>query len=84
MKTTQKIKINSFISVSFYEYLLNQHIPESYCLILNDLDIPSSQNHVIQHIIDQFTSFHGKMRNESVSFSMGHLVVGPGHLDNIS
>ena len=80
----QKMEMIFFIPVSFHQDLLNPHILESYCLILNDLDIPSSQNHVIQPIIDQFTSFHGKMRNESVSFFMGHLVVGPGHLDNIS
>ena len=51
---TQKIEIIFFIPASFYQDLLNQHIPGSYCVNLNDLEIPSSQNGVIQSILDQF------------------------------
>ena len=54
MKTGKKIKIKSYIPVSLYQDLLNQHIPKSYCLILNDLEILSRQNHVMQSIIDKF------------------------------
>ena len=43
-----------YILVSFHQDTLNQHIPEPYCLILNDLEIPSSQNCVIQSLLDQF------------------------------
>ena len=43
-----------YILVSFHQDTLNQHIPEPYCLILNDLESPSSQSSVIQSILDQF------------------------------
>ena len=46
--------MKSYIPVSLYQDLLNQHIPKSYCLILNDLEILSRQNHVMQSIIDKF------------------------------
>ena len=54
MKMIQKIGIIFLIPVSFYQDLSNQHIPWSYRLNLNDLEIPSSQNRVIQSILDQF------------------------------